>query len=387
MNSSARVLMNEFAKDAVAWPEILKKEKTRGTKLVGFTGRYIPEELIDAAGARPYLICRGGEPEPPDAVLPYMLRFMSPFARAQIGYHLLGIDPVVPMLDLIVAQCTDCHMARLADMFEYFKLPTMKVGVPSDWYKPISQDYYRRGLAKLKGRLEEMTGNSITDECLRTSIEKFNGIRDTLGKINDLRKKTPPPLGGHDFIRLNHFSFCGDVAEVAGKLENIYESLRKEENAFSEKAPRVLLAGHLVAMGDYVALKLIENAGGVIAAEFLDEGIRYPQWKVPTDGDLVKNLAETYYLQRTPPSRSNYAWSQRIKHMEQVIADFQIDGVVWYQLSFDELYSLESSLIAGRMKQMKIPFLKLESSYEYSREAMGPLNTRVESFVQSLKRR
>lgn len=33
----------------------------------GYTGRFIPEELICAAGAEPYLICRGGEPEPPDA--------------------------------------------------------------------------------------------------------------------------------------------------------------------------------------------------------------------------------------------------------------------------------------------------------------------------------
>jgi benzoyl-CoA reductase/2-hydroxyglutaryl-CoA dehydratase subunit BcrC/BadD/HgdB len=34
---------------------------------------------------------------------------------------------------------------------------------------------------------------------------------------------------------------------------------------------------------------------------------------------------------------------------------------------------------------MDIPFLKLESSYEYSREAMGPLITRVETFIESIK--
>jgi hypothetical protein len=36
---------------------------------------------------------------------------------------------------------------------------------------------------------------------------------------------------------------------------------------------------------------------------------------------------------------------------------------------------------------MNIPFLKLESSYEYSREAMAPLTTRIESFVETIKRR
>jgi benzoyl-CoA reductase/2-hydroxyglutaryl-CoA dehydratase subunit BcrC/BadD/HgdB len=39
------------------------------------------------------------------------------------------------------------------------------------------------------------------------------------------------------------------------------------------------------------------------------------------------------------------------------------------------------------MGEINIPFIKLESSYEYAREAMGPLATRVESFIESIKRR
>ena len=112
---------------------MLRGYKQESKILVGYTGRFVPEELIVAAGAVPHLICRGGEPESPEAALPYILRFMSPFARAQIGYHILGVDPVMPLLDLIVAQCDDCHMSRLADMLEYFELPVMRLGVPSDW--------------------------------------------------------------------------------------------------------------------------------------------------------------------------------------------------------------------------------------------------------------
>jgi benzoyl-CoA reductase/2-hydroxyglutaryl-CoA dehydratase subunit BcrC/BadD/HgdB len=387
MNPNAKILIAELAKEVVAWPEILKGDKNRGTNIIGFTGRYIPEELIHSAGARSYPICRGGEPEPPDAVLPYMLRFMSPFARAQIGYHLMGIDPVLPMLDLIVAQCNDCHMARLADLFEYFQLPTMKIGVPSDWDKSISQDYYQRGLVRLRQRLEEITGNSASDERLSRSIDSFNKMRDTLGKIAQLRKRIPPPIGGYDFVRLNHFSFFCDVEEMNRRLGDIHEAVKKERGAFPEEAPRILLAGHLVAMGDYVVLNLIENAGGVVVAELLDEGIRHHQWKVKTDGDLMTTLTETYYKLRTPPSRFNYAWRKRIERMEELIEEFHVDGMVWYQLSFDEIYSLESSLVGERMGKMGIPFLKLESSYEYAREAMGPLTTRVESFIQSIKNR
>ena len=68
-----------------------------------------------------------------------------------------------------------------------------------------------------------------------------------------------------------------------------------------------------------------------------------------------------------------------------MIKDFNIDGVIWYQLSFEEIYDMECSIVSKSIGEMKIPFLKLESSYEYAREAMGPLTTRIESFIESIK--
>ena len=122
--------IDTMARMAKTRAEQLKANKQQGKLNIGYTGRFVPEEIICAAGATPHYLCRGGEPEAPEAVLPYMLRFMDPFSRAQIGYHILGMDPVMPQLDLIVAQCEDCHMTRLADMLEYFELPTLKLGVP-----------------------------------------------------------------------------------------------------------------------------------------------------------------------------------------------------------------------------------------------------------------
>jgi benzoyl-CoA reductase/2-hydroxyglutaryl-CoA dehydratase subunit BcrC/BadD/HgdB len=379
--------LQEMTQIARTRPEKLKEQKEKGVKIVGYIGRFVPEELIYASGALPYLICRGGQPEPPDAVIPYMLRFMSPYARSQIGYHLLGIDPVVPMLDLIVIQCSDCHEARLADLFEYFKLPTVRLGVPSDWEKPISRDYYYKGITRLKEKLEGLTGNEISDEKLKGSIESINKIRDPLRKINLLRKEQPPAIGGYDFIRLNQYSFYCDPEMLTGKLNDLYKQLQIDKGPFTVEAPRILLAGHVVGVGDYVVPKLIEAFGGVIAAEFLDEGVRHCAWSVKTEGDLVNNLLETYYLERTPPSIFQPAWEERGKSIKKLVIDLNIDGVIWYQLNFEEIYDMECSIVSKSMGEMEIPFLKLESSYEYAREAMGPLTTRVESFIETIKQR
>jgi benzoyl-CoA reductase/2-hydroxyglutaryl-CoA dehydratase subunit BcrC/BadD/HgdB len=377
----------ELAQIARTRPEKLKEQKKQGVKIVGYIGRFVPEELIYASGALPYLLCRGGQPEPPDAVIPYMIRFMSPYSRSQIGYHLLGIDPVVPILDLIVVQCSDCHESRLADLFEYFKLPTARLGVPPDWEKSLSRDYYYRGLNRLKEKLEGLTGNKISDEKLKESIESINEIRDILKKINMLRREQLPYLGGYDFIRLNHYSFYCDPRMLTGKLEDLYRELQKGKSPFSRGAPRILLAGHVVGVGDYVVPKLIEDSGGIVAAEFLDEGMRHYAWNVKAEGDLMTNLGETYYLLRTPPSIFQPAWEERVEIMKKLIKDFNIDGVIWYELSFDEIYDMECSIISKALNEINIPFLKLESSYEYSREAMAPLATRVESFIESVKQR
>jgi benzoyl-CoA reductase/2-hydroxyglutaryl-CoA dehydratase subunit BcrC/BadD/HgdB len=380
-------IVDEVVQLSRTYPEQLRNKKTEGLKLVGYTGRYVPEELIHASGAVPYLLCRGGEAEPLDAVLPYMLRFMSPFARAQIGYHLLGMDPVLPMLDLIIAQCDDCHMSRLADLFEYFELPTHRIGVPADWKKTIARDYYYKGIIELKEKLETITGNTITDERLRKSVTSLNKVRELLTKISLLRKIHPPALGGYDFIRLTHCSFTIEPDEMVTHLEKIYGQLREEASSSHKKSPRILLAGHVVGIGDYVVLKLIEDVGGVIVGEALDEGMRHHLWQVPTEGDIIDQLVETYYLTRTPPSIFQPAWKERAAYLKQLTDELNIDGVIWYQLTFEEIYDMESSFVAKVMAEKKIPFLKLESSYEYAREAMGPLTTRVESFIESLKTR
>ena len=46
---------------------------------------------------------------------------------------------------------------------------------------------------------------------------------------------------------------------------------------------------------------------------------------------------------------------------------------------------MEYTCVAKWLGEMDIPLLKLETAYSYSREEMGPLSNRVESFVENLK--
>ena len=170
------------------------------------------------------------------------------------------------------------------------------------------------------------------------------------------------------------------------KLRAIAAALESAPGKFAPKAPRILLAGHAVAVGDYLVVKGLEDAGALIATEMMDEGMRWYRWDTAVDGDPLRNLWRAKYLDKVPVNIFQPAWKIRFAHMKQLIDDYGIDGVVWYQLAYDEIYDMECTVITKWLRELKIPLLKLETSYEYSREATGPLNTKVESFVESLRR-
>jgi benzoyl-CoA reductase/2-hydroxyglutaryl-CoA dehydratase subunit BcrC/BadD/HgdB len=379
-------VMREFAQLATDRPAELRQRKADGKKVVPYIGHFVPEELLYAAGVEPYLICRGGEPEPPEAVLDDMLRFLNPLARSIAGFHVMGLDPVMPLADLIVASQPECHVQRMAEYLELKGLPVFKVGVPQNWDRPYAGEYYFRELEQLKTKLEELTGSPISDDRVREYIGYANEIHALLRRIDALRKRDSPPLGGYDFIHLNHYSFFVDPQVAIEKLAQIAEALEAAQGKFTTEAPRILLAGHVVAVGDYLVVKNLEDAGAVIATEMLDEGLRWYRWDTAVDGDPLRNLWRAKYLDKVPVNIFQPAWRDRFEHMKTLIDEYRIDGVVWYQLAYDEIYDMECTVITKWLREMKMPLLKLETSYEYSREATGPLNTKVESFVESLRR-
>jgi benzoyl-CoA reductase/2-hydroxyglutaryl-CoA dehydratase subunit BcrC/BadD/HgdB len=379
-------IFRELAHTAKERPVELRELKKQGKKIVQYTGNFIPAEMIYAAGAEPYLMCRGGEPEPPEAVLEYMLRFMNPLARSRAGYHLLGIDPVTPISDLIVTQQTDCHVGRVTELLEFLKLPIYKIGVPSDWKKDFSAEYYYRALYRLRDRLESLIGQKITDENLKKYFGYLNRINEALRNIDKLRKKDNPPLKGSEFIRLIHYSFFCEPQYAAAKLEELLEKLKVAEGKFTSDVPRILLAGHALAVGDYFVPDLIEELGAAIVAEMFDEGIRPYKWDIPMEGDLIRNFGETMYRRKTPPSIFQPAWKDRFEYLKQMIQEYRVEGVIWYQLTYDEIYNMECSCVNKWLREIKIPMLQLESSYDYSKETSGLLEAKVKRFLKLLKR-
>jgi len=363
----------------------LTRLRKSGTKLIGYApGGYMPEELVYAAGAVPAGLIRGGDPEPVAESAAYVPRFIDTFCRSQIGYRMMGGDPLYEIIDLLVVPVTDHNIKTIADCFNFFtNTNVFRFGVPhqKDEY---AFEYYLAGLHALKNKLEEFTGNKIEDRKLGEAIDLSNRMRELLNEISLLRLSERPPITGLEFAKLNHASFIADRAVFIDALKSIHKEL-KQKPPSGPKGPRILLTGSTLAMGDYKVLEIAENAGANIVIEEFAEGLRHYWENVHVNGDLMQALADRYFRRRVPP-----AWfrpsRERLDYLIKLARDFNIDGIIWYQLMYRSSYDIQAFYFEKLLKkELDIPMLKVESDYDVSER--GPLRTRVETFVEIIKAR
>jgi benzoyl-CoA reductase/2-hydroxyglutaryl-CoA dehydratase subunit BcrC/BadD/HgdB len=364
----------------------LIKIKREGGKIIGYLpGGYMPEELVYACGAMPIQLIRGGDPEPVAISAGYVPRFLDTFCRSQIGYKILGDEPLYELIDLLVAPVTDNNIRAVADCWNFYtNVEVFRYGVPHT-KDDLGFNYYLGGLNLLKEKLESFTDTRVEDERLREAIALSNKMRGLFKEISLTRKSERPPISSRDFTKLNHASFHADRSIMLEVLESLAKELGKKETP-NPSGPRVLFTGSTLAMGDYKVLDLLEVSGAQIVIEYFDEGLRDYWENVADDGDLMKALADRYFMKKVPaayfrPSR------ERLDFILKLARDFKVDGILWYQLMYRDGADIQSYRFSQILrKELDIPMLKLQSDWDMAGE-IGPFRTRIEAFVETIGRR
>lgn len=362
----------------------LVKAKAEGHKIIGYTpGGYLPEELVFASGAIPIGLIRGGDHSLVELAGAYICHWMDTFIRAQIGYGVSGQDPYYGIIDFLIIPITDCHVEALSNVLDYnTDLQILPFGVPHMKEKS-TLSYYLHGLKRVKAKLEELTGVEINEPRLREAIHLCNRERQLLREISLLRKSEQVPIRSLDFVTLNHGSFLADKEFMIKILELARDELR-EQAASVQKGPRILLTGSTLAMGDSKVLDIVEEFGGVVVIEEFAEGIR-PYWKnISLNGELMETLANFYFMERVPP-----AWfrpgRERRNFLVKLAKEFNVAGVIWYQLMYRESYKIESYYFPSILKrETGLPMLTVESDYDPSET--GQIRTRIETFIETIRR-
>lgn len=362
----------------------LGQAKKEGRKIIGYTpGGYLPEELVLASGAIPVGLVRGGNHSMVELAGAYICRWIDTFCRAQIGYAMSGEDPYYSIIDTLVIPVTDNHVRAIMDVLGYnTSIDIFTFGIPHTKDAP-ALNYYRYGITKLKKKLEELTGADITEPRLTEAIRLCNRERELFREISLMRRSGPVPISSRDFVALNHASFLADKEVMVGILESLVSEL-KAKPSVPQGDTRVLLTGSTLALGDSKVLDLTEEAGGVIVIEEFAEGIR-PYWEnVETDGDLMAALADCYFRRRVPPGWFRPG-NERLDFLVKLAKDFNVEGVIWYQMMYRESYKVESYYFPDILaRETDLRMLTVDSDYDAAE--VGPLRTRIETFIETIRR-
>jgi len=358
--------------------------RATGGKVVGTFCLYVPEEIIRAAGAWSVGLCAGAEfgYEEVERIMP---RNTCALIKSFMGFKLTRVCPYIQESDLVVGETT-CDGKKkayelLGELHNVYvmELPQMK--------RPEDVAFYRGELSELRGRLEQMTGKTITAESLKTGIKEVNDKRRALQRIAATRAASPSPISGKDALLATQVAFYDDVPRYTASMNALADELEKRVadgvGVAPASAQRILVTGTPMALPNWKLHDIIEKSGGIVVGEEMCTGSRYYDALVSEDGETVEEMFDAIAAKYMDINCACFTPNQaRMDDIVRMAKEYNADGIIDYALSFCTPYQMEAFTVEKTAQDAGIPIMKIET--DYSAEDMGQLSTRVEAFLEMI---
>ena len=362
--------------------------KKAGGKVVGFFCSFVPIELIYASGALPLRLDSGlyCTVAPSEQLLP---SDACPVVKSTLGTEMLELSPYFKSCDVFVCPSSCDMKTKVADVLEDF-VPIWRLEVPrykdEDWTKRAWQNE----INSFARSLEKLTGQKITREALRRSLESAQDARTVFHHLRELRKTKPPPISGRDAMLVTQATAYDDLQRWTEKTNELCSELEQRiENKITvadSDAPRIMLAGSPIVWPNWKIPILVEESGAVIVCDELctgDQGtlsdpVNVDEW---TMKGMLAALADRYLLPITCPCFTPN--DKRIDKIVRMVRDFAVDGVVYHQLRGCYVHKIEFNRIRTALKDLQVPVLGIET--DYTQEDLGQLRTRMEAFLEMIQ--
>jgi len=362
--------------------------KAQGRIVVGSYCTFVPEELVLAVDGVAVGLCAGAEFgfEAAETLLP---RNTCSLIKSVFGFKLGRVCPYLESCDIVVGENT-CDgkkkayeiLAPLVKDFYVMDMPQVK----SEMGRKLLREEYRKFMAKL----EMESGKEITPASLKRGIEIVNEKRKAMLRLNALRAADPTPISGLDALLINQVFFHDDPVRFTDSVNKICDELEIRVKDHTGVAPkgttRLIVSGCPMAVPNWKVPMLIESSNAVIVGEESCVGERSTRWLTDVKGstidEMLDAIVDRYFNIDCAIFTPN---PSRVNHVKEMVKDLHANGVIHYSLQFCQPYIIESNPVEKELEKSHIPTLRLET--DYSQEDTGQLKTRIEAFVERLKKR
>jgi benzoyl-CoA reductase/2-hydroxyglutaryl-CoA dehydratase subunit BcrC/BadD/HgdB len=364
----------------------LMDHRAGGGKVVGLFCVFVPEDLILAAGAIPVGLCAGTQFSVADAeeVLP---RNTCALIKSSFGFKVGRTCPYVQASDFLIGETTCDGKKKMYELLAEHH-PTHVMEVPQK-KTSLGRRLFLEELGALKAKLEAETGVAITADKLAQATAAIEAKRRALQRLQGIRQARPVPISGLDALLVTQISFYDDPVRFTDKVnalcEELERSIARGEGVAAADSPRVLVSGSPMAIPNWKLHQILEQSGAVVVGEESCTGTRYFNYLTPqNDGTLAAQLEaiadrqlETHCACFTPND-------ERIEDILALARDWAVDGVVHYNLQFCHTFANEAVKVEKALAAEDIPLLRIET--DYGDEDIGQLRTRVDAFLEMIRR-
>ena len=336
-------IFEEFAEQRKNSFLAIKEVKEKEIPVVGVFCTYLPREIPNAMGAAVVGLCSVSDETIPDAEkdLP---RNLCPLIKSSYGFAKTDKCPFFYFSDLVVGETTCDGKKKMYEMLADFK-PVHVVELP----------------------------NCQTED----------GINKALRRLQYVMANDPAPVNGLDVINTVYGSgFDINTEGLEDRINAVTDKIEKEytEGKNIGKKPRILVTGSPSGGAALKVIRAIEDNGGVVVCFENCTGMKPLAMVDEKNPDVYDALARKYLNIGCSCMSPN---KNRLDLLDELIDDFQVDGVVDLVLQACHTYNVETALVKKLVKDKKgIPYTVVET--DYSQADIEQINTRMAAFIEML---
>lgn len=366
----------EITSDPYKYVANIKEEKQKN--VIGCFPMYIPEELVHAAGMLPVVIWRGNELVTwgHSHVPPYDCGITRSFVDDAVRGNLGFMDGMV----FHVRQCLQ------VGEFPYIMEKNVKPKYQKILYFPPSYEgsciksFVTGEMETFKTSLEEFSGNNISDDCLKKSIELYNKNRTLLERVYEIRRANPGILKAKEVMQIVWSSMLMPKEDNNELLEELVEKMENKEVIPQKDKIKVIPVGCLCQTLQFDILDMIEDLGMIIPDDDFYIGSRYFANKINLDGNPLEMLADRY-LSKTPLCPTKGVWD--VDWGEEVIEKMKMNdakGIISILVKFCPPHACYYPDFISKMEEKGVPEIMIQMEHEII--SLEGIKTRLQSFVE-----
>ena len=357
----------------------VKEQKDKNSPVIGIFCTYFPQELAVAMGASVVSLCATSDETIPAAEedLP---KNLCPLIKSSYGFGKTDKCPFFFFSDLVVGETTCDGKKKMYEYMAEFK-PIHVMELPNR----VSEDglvLWKNEIIRMKEKLEEVFGITITEDDIRKGIQVKNAERSAIKKFYSIMKADELPVSGMDVQKtLVGTTFNFDREAIPAQMDELIKRIQ-EEGTCLEKRPRILITGCPMGGATEKVVQIIEDNGGWCVAFENCTGAKAIEENVDESiEDVYEALAKKYMKIGCSCMAPN---ENRFELLGKMIDEYKADAVIDMELSACHTYAVETRRVKKFVNdEKKIPYLSIET--DYSSADIGQLTTRISAFIEMLK--